>query len=1110
MRRIPLSLFFLLSWLVSQAQVSSVTTSAGRTLVLPADNISVVWKSSPYQNIITILDGVRYQATNPFDSLKSDYGASVIQFTDRRKPSVTFLIPGTNILYIENDQGKATVITKYPSPVRYLTNESYISTIAAFAGALGADQVLSFDTGTNQLTISAGNTVDLSTLNDSLYRTGDSLWLFGQSTPVNISDLGDQTLSFNSLNDTLSLTGGGDVSLASLSDSIYRSGDRIFNIGQSTFVDLSDFRTTDLSFKVYAPAHGATLGQPWYLSKADNAWRLADASFDSTLCYAVVVGLPDVDTLSLQSIGLATIPGHGKEIGYDYALHTVTGQYIRYDSVVTGFAQWVFTVIDANTWDLKLSSLTQDLTPPLDQFPDTLYISETVNGQGNSLTFDNLSDFAITGANFTVNGTGTNTLATTGNSNISGDTLTITGTTQLRLQPPGYASAVLNAPFWITGSNGETGFAPYGLPPSAPAGGGYLPISTSATTAVWADTTALFNSKNGLISALPLGDVSITAAAGTDLFLRNMSTINFVAPQGGDSTTWQLANSILDARVLGDIEFTAPNAGNDIHLYPNGALTLGLITTDSIYVYSKYSLPNAFPSATLNDTTFMAWRGNGVNGVPIGFLNKNTFGDNLGNHSMAQNLATNGRWISDDGSSEGLFIYAHTPDRVGINVSSVPTETLLVRQAGTPNANTGIVQSNSTDARNNFFAYNEQSAAPGNQAIIGFGTKAPNIAMVSRIISEAIDTLTNVQTTALKFQTQSQSGWVPATRMTLRGDQLFIREADSIGVHSSLVVEGKTNDGSTDIIRGQDSGAVEMFSVNTDGNGYLASELRVGTNTSSLASTIFSKATSADGSTDGLRVLDSGDVEVARIDSDGGIFTQGQASLANGNFTVNTSGLTQLASHLYLPDVGRIRFDAGAGAYITEESNGIAFFVGSTGAVKCLDLGGTGNVDVGTNANITTILSNSSGVILNGSTNDGSTPIISGTDSGDVEVFKVNTDGVVTVEGSFGVSVVGTDRALGDDTAGSYTAADRGAIVQISDQTNNSTIITYTLAASPTDKTVITCECKTGSVIDADDGCRIAGNGINIQGLTNYDFPAANTTVTIRYSSVLGEWKIIQ
>ena len=131
----------------------------------------------------------------------------------------------------------------------------------------------------------------------------------------------------------------------------------------------------------------------------------------------------------------------------------------------------------------------------------------------------------------------------------------------------------------------------------------------------------------------------------------------------------------------------------------------------------------------------------------------------------------------------------------------------------------------------------------------------------------------------------------------------------------------------------------------------------------------------------------------------------------------------------------------------------------------------------------------------------------------DQGTIRFNTDlktlEVATASTWFQTRLTGTDRALGDDTSANYGSADAGGIIQISDATDNATRITYTLPATPEDKLEITCECKAGSVVDADDGCRIAGNGNNIQGSANYDFAAANTTVTIRYSSVLGEWKII-
>lgn len=106
------------------------------------------------------------------------------------------------------------------------------------------------------------------------------------------------------------------------------------------------------------------------------------------------------------------------------------------------------------------------------------------------------------------------------------------------------------------------------------------------------------------------------------------------------------------------------------------------------------------------------------------------------------------------------------------------------------------------------------------------------------------------------------------------------------------------------------------------------------------------------------------------------------------------------------------------------------------------------------------------------------------------------------------VPTMGTDRLIADDTNATFAAGDRGAIVSMRDNSNNSTKITYTLPASPVDGERIYIYQRSGGNVDANDGVQILGNGNNIEGAANYDHPGP-ATIEFRYSATLGEWYVI-
>ncbi len=72
-------------------------------------------------------------------------------------------------------------------------------------------------------------------------------------------------------------------------------------------------------------------------------------------------------------------------------------------------------------------------------------------------------------------------------------------------------------------------------------------------------------------------------------------------------------------------------------------------------------------------------------------------GDNLGNHAMSQNLKTSGKWISNDGGNEGVYVNA--AGNVGVKSNSPKA---ILHVDGTPPSASGLWPTRSGTANNGY------------------------------------------------------------------------------------------------------------------------------------------------------------------------------------------------------------------------------------------------------------------------------------------------------------------------------------------------------------------------------------------------------------------------
>lgn len=120
-----------------------------------------------------------------------------------------------NRLYIENSQSS--------SPLIYGEFDNDLVRINGDLEVTGSypdtdDQTLSFNTSSDNLSIADGNSVDISGVDDQTlsFNIADNTLSIADGNSVDIAGVDDQTLSFNTANNTLSIADGNSVDLSSL------------------------------------------------------------------------------------------------------------------------------------------------------------------------------------------------------------------------------------------------------------------------------------------------------------------------------------------------------------------------------------------------------------------------------------------------------------------------------------------------------------------------------------------------------------------------------------------------------------------------------------------------------------------------------------------------------------------------------------------------------------------------------------------------------------------------------------------------------------------------------------------------------------------------------
>lgn len=170
--------------------------------------------------------------------------------------------------------------------------------------------------------------------------------------------------------------------------SISGSGVTTSQLADSTAAVRADFPSGGSSAQylidtVTVPTGGA-VGAFVYQSTVDNVWRLADRDLDTTLAHAIIIENVSGTSYAIQTTGLATVTGHGYSVGANYSLSSTAGAATLSSSLTTGLDQWLFTVIDANTIDLKLGSLTVDIDAASSKADSTAFALTSLTADGTT------------------------------------------------------------------------------------------------------------------------------------------------------------------------------------------------------------------------------------------------------------------------------------------------------------------------------------------------------------------------------------------------------------------------------------------------------------------------------------------------------------------------------------------------------------------------------------------------------------------------------------------------------------------------------------------------------------------------------------------------------
>ena len=119
--------------------------------------------------------------------------------------------------------------------------------------------------------------------------------------------------------------------------------------------------------QVTATAHGLTLPSegvlPVVYDDGTSAYIEAQADAPANAADTLVVGIPNANTLRLQTTGPLLVPAHGLTVGVWYVLNPLTsGEVVPQDDLVPGdLIQKLFFVADSNQLILKVDAMDEEL-----------------------------------------------------------------------------------------------------------------------------------------------------------------------------------------------------------------------------------------------------------------------------------------------------------------------------------------------------------------------------------------------------------------------------------------------------------------------------------------------------------------------------------------------------------------------------------------------------------------------------------------------------------------------------------------------------------------------------------------------------------------------------
>lgn len=424
---------------------NEISISNGNTIDISSvntDNQTLVWNATTHEititggNVIDLTEGIQ----DLVGAMVSGNTETLITVSYDDALGVLNFVVNANLSQYNNDAGFITseVDGSITNEIQTLSLASNILTLSLGGGSVNLsayldntdEQTLSYNPATDEITISNGNTIDITEVNtdnqviDVYTLVGNSLQLSisGDNEATKSVDLSAymQSLTFNGSNGLLSISGGNSVTIPldnqkidtfivagnKLRISLERDGEAYKEV---TLPSGDSYDHSPLRDTVTQSAHGfsgSNIPIPVYVDAATGNWNVSDNTIVERLHHAFVVEVIDANTFVLQTEGFFTKASHGYAIGGHYFLSSTPLSYQT--QVPEGeFNDWLWTVFDANRLILKA-------TRPYDPFADvldTIHVANSITGDGKTpgtpLTLVNDLEAPGNSKYYGTNGTGT-------------------------------------------------------------------------------------------------------------------------------------------------------------------------------------------------------------------------------------------------------------------------------------------------------------------------------------------------------------------------------------------------------------------------------------------------------------------------------------------------------------------------------------------------------------------------------------------------------------------------------------------------------------------------------------------------------------------------------